>query len=113
MHCEEHVVIGLNQRTEMLLLPDTLEEAPMHRIHTEADGERIDLHVYSGRDGVRYLEDIQTSLTVADEKLHFFALKSECGNWIQESLWSREEIEEACENHKNEMSVKDADKDEE
>jgi hypothetical protein len=49
---------------------------------------------YTVHDGKRFQEAIQVEREVGDEKVVFTAIKSEDGNWVDETLWSEEEINE-------------------
>lgn len=66
-------------------------------VYADTQGSKHPLFQYTITDGTIYVEDLQTYLSLdAERKIYFLALLDGAGKWVPESIWSDEEIKDAC-----------------
>ncbi len=78
------------------VLQDCVEKTESGNVWCGIYPEKLPLYQHTLRDKTTYIESVQTTLwskTPQEGPVIFLALKNEDDTWVQESLWTKEEIE--------------------
>lgn len=79
---------------DILVYQSAVRIEPSGRYYRGMFGDQYALNKYTLPDGTVYYEGVQAE-PWSSGPVFFLALKDEKGNWVPESLWSEEEIENA------------------